>query len=247
MATTSEKCFCHLNGYEVKDARARADIALIKETQDNHAQRITEMESKTADYVFLESRVSDQIALFEQKINLCNSTIATQQEQNASKFQNINNQIAQLSWDHDLFVTKTSYKADKQAQTTLNNGYTAGLEDHEERIQSLEQGGTSSGGGTKLYKHTLKFSGTMEDGSATESEFKFITTLSVPCTNPMDLDTYFDPYEGYPIFWFKCNWCNPYFQAYFLISSVEIIIVDYSGNENPVPLDTIISDTVEEL
>lgn len=64
-----DKCFCHFNGYKVKDADARRDIAQIMPAMEQLNDNLNELTAKVND------DISAQISELDTKVN---NDIATQ-------------------------------------------------------------------------------------------------------------------------------------------------------------------------
>lgn len=139
----SEKCFCHLNGFKVKDADAREEIEKLKaaEVVDSYARDRAETAGAAAagTQAALEAHVAAEVVDSTAR----SSILSLSNEFNTHKAAEV--------------VDSTARSTASTAQTTANEAKSAAganansITGHETRITALE----SSGGGVSFRKVTL--------------------------------------------------------------------------------------------
>lgn len=145
----AEKCFCHLNGYAVKDSTARKEIEILKEqvNNDNHVDSearaaalsvLNELNEHKAEEV-IDSTARSAILGLEEDINelagaACNDTTARSAAATA-------NNLA-ISAGTAATAAQTTANEAKAAAATNANSITG----HETRITALETAGSGGGG-----------------------------------------------------------------------------------------------------
>ena len=123
---TSEKCFCHFNGYAVKDATARTDLETAKKEIAANAKNITSVQEAA---VTLADRISED----ENRINACIDNVSAH---------------TQIIGDHE---TRIKAIEDININSELGVIHT-NQASYDSRITALESAGS---GGGKLYRHFM--------------------------------------------------------------------------------------------
>lgn len=143
-----EKCFCHLNGYAVKDATARKEIEALKEQVNNVSHVDSEARAAAAaTQAALEAHVAAEVVDSTAR----SAILGLEEDFNAATpvLENYGERITTLEDKEmiDSTARSTANEAKSAAATNANS-----ITGHETRITALESAG---GGGLQWKKTTL--------------------------------------------------------------------------------------------
>ena len=181
----NEKCFCHLNGYAVKDAAARANIGEILNTLTGYSNRLTALE-KT------DSSVSTEISGIKNNIDNITKILNELSGEGGGDLGDLAGDIAAIETELESIDARLTDLEDNPAVdlSPLESRVKA-LEDEpdvdlsplEERVTALENSSPGEGGAAtvSLYKNLLSF--TIFKKTVENEEYTDVSDYTHPYAN----------------------------------------------------------------